>query len=91
MSTQYWLLAAPGAVHELPRGCNHMCNAFCPLPPVPAPGDVLPDLDPAFDSVMVVWDSRLKDVATGESLPLGDGVALASKSRPLVRELGGPF
>ncbi len=24
-------------------------------------------------------------------LPLGDGVALASKSRPLVRELGGPF
>ena len=40
----------------------------------PAPGDVLPDLDPAFDSVMVVWDSRLKDVATGESLPLGDWV-----------------
>ena len=35
------LLAEPGAVHELPRGCNHMCNAFCPLPPVPAPGDVL--------------------------------------------------
>ena len=24
-------------------------------------------------------------------LPVGDGVALASKSRPLVRELGGPF
>ena len=24
-------------------------------------------------------------------LPLGDGVAVATKSRPLVRELGGPF
>lgn len=41
----------------------------------PAPGDVLRDLDPAFDSVMVVWDSRLKDVATGESLPFGEGAA----------------
>lgn len=31
----------PGAVQALPCSCNHMCNAFCPQPPIPAEGDVL--------------------------------------------------
>jgi len=39
----------------------------------PAQGDVLSELDPAFDSVIVVWDPRVKDVATGESLWMRGG------------------
>ena len=42
----------------------------------PAQGDVLSELDPAFDSVIVVWDPRVKDVATGESLWIGGGAGL---------------
>lgn len=42
----------------------------------PAQGDVLAELDPAFDSVIVVWDPRVKDVATGESLWIGAGAGL---------------
>jgi len=42
----------------------------------PARSDVLTRLDPAFDSVIVVWDPRVKDVATGESLWIGAGAGL---------------
>lgn len=42
----------------------------------PAQGDVLSELDPAFDSVIVVWDPRVRDVATGESLWIGGGAGL---------------
>jgi hypothetical protein len=34
------------------------------------------ELDPAFDSVIIVWDPRVKDVATGESLWIGAGAGL---------------
>jgi hypothetical protein len=40
----------------------------------PAQGDVIEDLDPAFDSVIVVWEPRGHDAATGEPLTIpGDG------------------
>lgn len=42
----------------------------------PAQGDVIDDLDPAFDSVIVIWDPRVRDVDTGESLWIGAGAGL---------------
>jgi len=42
----------------------------------PAQGDVMKDLDPAFDSVIVVWEPRVRDAATGESLWIGAAAGL---------------
>lgn len=42
----------------------------------PAQGDVAGDLDPDFDSVIVVWDPRVKDVVSGESLWIGAAAGL---------------
>lgn len=40
----------------------------------PAQGDVIDDLDPAFDSVIVIWEARGHDVGTGEAVTIsGDG------------------
>lgn len=40
----------------------------------PAQGDVIKELDPAFDSVIVIWEPRVRDVATGQPLVIaGDG------------------
>lgn len=42
----------------------------------PAQGDVLEDLDPAFDSVIVIWEPRTHDVATGEFKWIGAAAGL---------------
>jgi hypothetical protein len=42
----------------------------------PAPHNVAAQLDPAFDSVMVIWDPRVRDVNTGASLWIGAGAGL---------------
>lgn len=49
----------------------------------PAPGDTLSELDPGFDSVIVVWDPRVKDVDTGAEYWIGYGAGLS-----LARGLG---
>lgn len=42
----------------------------------PAQGDVTMDLDPSFDSVIVIWEPRVRDQATGESLWIGAAAGL---------------
>jgi hypothetical protein len=39
----------------------------------PGPGDAAPDLDPRFDSVIVIWDPRVLDVGTGKATHLAGG------------------
>jgi hypothetical protein len=43
----------------------------------PAPGDTGPELDPAFDSVLVVWDPSGVEETTGRTVFLGDAAGLA--------------
>jgi hypothetical protein len=43
----------------------------------PSPWDVTADLDPAFDSVIVVWDPWVLDDATGETTFIGAAAGLA--------------
>lgn len=42
----------------------------------PAQGDVLKDLDPDFDSVIVIWEPRTHDVNTGEFFWIGAAAGL---------------
>lgn len=42
----------------------------------PAQGDVINELDPAFDSVIVIWEPRVQDVATGQPLVIGGDAAV---------------
>jgi hypothetical protein len=43
----------------------------------PAPSDVAADLDPAFDSVIVIWDNRGQDLTTGMPIFLNRVAGLA--------------
>jgi hypothetical protein len=43
----------------------------------PAPYQVIPDRDPAFDSVIVIWDPWVLDDATGETIFIGEAAGLA--------------
>lgn len=42
----------------------------------PAQGDVIKELDPAFDSVIVIWEPRGRDVATGQPLVIAGDAAV---------------
>ncbi|MBS0435798.1 MAG: hypothetical protein JSR75_13070 [Proteobacteria bacterium] len=42
----------------------------------PAQGDVMKELDPEFDSVIVVWEPRVRDATTGEALWIGAAAGL---------------
>lgn len=42
----------------------------------PAQGDVMNELDPEFDSVIVIWEPRVRDASTGESLWIGAAAGL---------------
>lgn len=44
----------------------------------PSPEDTAPDRDPAFDSVIVIWDTRATDVETGEAVWIGWGDGLTA-------------
>lgn len=43
----------------------------------PAQPDVIEELDPAFDSVIVIWKPRVRDLATGQLLLVGGDAAVA--------------
>ncbi|MCB1257118.1 MAG: hypothetical protein KDB26_08445 [Microthrixaceae bacterium] len=43
----------------------------------PAPADTAAERDPSFDTVMVIWDPRTTDQATGESIWIADAAGLA--------------
>lgn len=42
----------------------------------PAPNDTAQDRDPAFDSVIVIWDPRTTDQATGQAIWIGSAAGL---------------
>jgi hypothetical protein len=42
----------------------------------PAPENTIEDRDPAFDSVIVIWDPRTKDQSTGQSIWIGSAAGL---------------
>jgi hypothetical protein len=44
-----------------PMGCNDYA---------PAPSDAAPDRDPAFDSVISIWDGSGTDLVTGQSMSI---------------------
>lgn len=43
----------------------------------PSPGDTAVDLDPGFDSIIVIWDPRGQDLTTGQPIDLNGAGGLA--------------
>lgn len=60
----------PGTLTRL----SNIGNGFWPSPW----GDTSPDLDPAFDAVMVIWQPNVIDQRTGEKLWIGTAAGLAA-------------